>query len=44
METIYEYISKEDDSEKLVTNILKIIFLLVILFVTLFFGYYPLLL
>ncbi len=44
METIYENLVDGEFSEKTITRILKIIFILIVVSVTLFFGYYPLLL
>ncbi len=44
METNYDFIIKSDDSKHFITNILKIISILVVISVTLFFGYFPLML
>lgn len=44
MGTNYEFLIKSDDSQDLITKILKIICILVVISVTLFFGYYPLML
>ena len=45
METIFKILLIDDENpDKTITNILKIICILVVLCVTLFFGYYPLML
>ena len=44
METNIDFLIKSDDSQDSITNILKIICIFVVISVTLFFGYYPLML